>query len=59
MCLLFKFFDFALYSHRRVAYFAMTAVASRQQFVIGKSANGLTSWKTADGQSLKTIEAEV
>jgi len=25
-------------------------------FVIGKSANGLTSWKTSDGRSLKDIE---
>ena len=27
-------------------------------FVIGKSANGLTSWKTADGKSLKSLESE-
>lgn len=27
-------------------------------FVFGKSANGLTSWKTEDGRSLKEIEAE-
>ena len=27
-------------------------------FVIGKSANGLTSWKTLGGQSLKMIEAK-
>jgi len=27
-------------------------------FVIGKSANGLTSWKTADGKTLKSLEAE-
>lgn len=26
-------------------------------FVIGKSANGLTSWKTSDGRSLKDIES--
>ena len=28
------------------------------QFVIGKSANGLTSWKTADGKTLKSLEAD-
>lgn len=27
-------------------------------FVIGKSANGLTSWKTIDGKTLKSLEAE-
>ena len=27
-------------------------------FVIGKSANGLTSWKTADGKTLKLLESE-
>lgn len=27
-------------------------------FVIGKSANGLTSWKTPDGQTLKSLEAK-
>ena len=27
-------------------------------FVIGKSANGLTSWKTIDGKTLKSIESE-
>ena len=27
-------------------------------FVFGKSANGLTSWKTEDGRTLKEIEAE-
>ena len=27
-------------------------------FVIGKSANGLTSWKTADGRTLKSLEME-
>lgn len=26
-------------------------------FVIGKSANGLTSWKTADGRTLKSLES--
>ena len=26
-------------------------------FVIGKSANGLTSWKTERGQSLKSLES--
>ena len=25
-------------------------------FVIGKSANGLTSWKTAEGKTLKSLE---
>lgn len=29
---------------------------SAAMFVIGKSANGLTSWKDADGRSLKKIE---
>ena len=28
-------------------------------FVIGKSANGLTSWKTSDGQTLKSLEEEL
>ena len=27
-------------------------------FVIGKSANGLTSWKTVDGKTLKSLESE-
>ena len=27
-------------------------------FVIGKSENGLTRWKTAEGKSLKDLEAE-
>lgn len=27
-------------------------------FVIGKSANGLTSWKTTDGQTLKALESQ-
>lgn len=27
-------------------------------FVIGKSENGLTRWKTSDGKSLKLLEAE-
>lgn len=27
-------------------------------FVIGKSANGLTSWKTKDGKTLKSLEAD-
>lgn len=26
-------------------------------FVVGKSANGLTSWKTEDGQTLKSLES--
>ena len=26
-------------------------------FVIGKSANGLTSWKDENGQTLKSLEA--
>ena len=30
--------------------------SSAAQFVIGKSANGLTSWKTLDGRTLKEIE---
>ena len=27
-------------------------------FVVGKSANGLTSWKTKDGRTLKSLESE-
>ena len=27
-------------------------------FVIGKSANGLTSWKNADGKTLKSLEED-
>ena len=33
-----------------------TSPSYAAMFVIGKSANGLTSWKTADGQTLKSLE---
>ncbi|MCR5087995.1 MAG: GIY-YIG nuclease family protein [Oscillospiraceae bacterium] len=35
-----------------------TSPSYAAMFVIGKSANGLTSWKTADGKTLKALEAE-
>ena len=35
-----------------------TSPSYAAMFVIGKSANGLTSWKTADGKTLKSLEAE-
>lgn len=35
-----------------------TSPSYAAMFVIGKSANGLTSWKTADSQTLKSLEAE-
>lgn len=34
-----------------------TSPSYAAMFVIGKSANGLTSWKTADGQTLKSLES--
>lgn len=34
-----------------------TSPSYAAMFVIGKSANGLISWKTADGKNLKSIEA--
>ncbi len=34
-----------------------TSPSYAAMFVIGKSANGLTSWKTSDGQTLKSLEA--
>ncbi len=34
-----------------------TSPSYAAMFVIGKSANGLTSWKTEDGQTLKSLEA--
>ena len=36
----------------------LTSPSYAAMFVIGKSANGLTSWKNADGKSLKSLEAE-
>lgn len=33
-----------------------TSPSYAAMFVIGKSANGLTSWKTIDGQTLKSLE---
>ena len=33
-----------------------TSPSYAAMFVIGKSANGLTSWKTADGKTLKSLE---
>lgn len=35
-----------------------TSPSYAAMFVIGKSANGLTSWKTSDGKTLKMLEAE-
>ena len=35
-----------------------TSPSYAAMFVIGKSANGLTSWKTSDGKTLKLLEAE-
>ncbi|WP_256377464.1 DUF4357 domain-containing protein [Oribacterium sp. oral taxon 078] len=35
-----------------------TSPSYAAMFVVGKSANGLTSWKTADGQTLKSLEAD-
>lgn len=35
-----------------------TSPSYAAMFVIGKSANGLTSWKTSDGKTLKSLEAE-
>lgn len=34
-----------------------TSPSYAAMFVIGKSANGLTSWKTKDGQTLKSLES--
>lgn len=34
-----------------------TSPSYAAMFVVGKSANGLTSWKTTDGQTLKSLEA--
>ena len=34
-----------------------TSPSYAAMFVIGKSANGLTSWKTERGQSLKSLES--
>ena len=35
-----------------------TSPSYAAMFVIGKSANGLTSWKTEDGKTLKSLESE-
>lgn len=35
-----------------------TSPSYAAMFVIGKSANGMTSWKTSDGKTLKMLEAE-
>ena len=35
-----------------------TSPSYAAMFVIGKSANGLTSWKTAEGKTLKSLEAD-
>lgn len=40
------------YQSEKEKYYWTTAA----MFVIGKSANGLTSWKVEDGRSLKDIE---
>ena len=34
-----------------------TSPSYAAMFVIGKSANGLTSWRTEDGQTLKSLES--
>lgn len=36
----------------------LTSPSYAAMFVIGKSANGLTSWKTEDGKTLKSLENE-
>lgn len=36
----------------------LTSPSYAAMFVIGKSANGLTSWKTEDGKTLKNLENE-
>ena len=36
-----------------------TSPSYAAMFVIGKSANGLTSWKDADGHTLKSLESEI
>lgn len=36
----------------------LTSPSYAAMFVIGKSANGLTSWKTQDGKTLKSLEDE-
>ena len=35
-----------------------TSPSYAAMFVVGKSANGLTSWKTEDGKTLKSLESE-
>lgn len=35
-----------------------TSPSYAAMFVIGKSANGLTSWKTTDGRTLKSLEED-
>ena len=35
-----------------------TSPSYAAMFVIGKSENGLTRWKTSDGKTLKALEAE-
>ncbi len=35
-----------------------TSPSNAARFVIGKSANGLTSWKTSDGRTLKALETD-
>ena len=35
-----------------------TSPSYAAMFVIGKSANGLVSWKTADGRTLKSLEED-
>ena len=37
---------------------SFTSPSYAAMFVIGKSANGLTSWKTAEGKTLKQVEDE-
>ena len=35
-----------------------TSPSYAAMFVVGKSANGLISWKTEDGKTLKSLESE-
>lgn len=38
--------------------FCFQVPSGAAMFVVGKSANGLTSWKNADGITLKDIESD-
>ena len=41
-----------------MAKIGLKSMLSAAMFVVGKSANGLTSWKNADGITLKDIESD-